>query len=85
MQDDERRGPSRYLALAGIGLIGVIIAEIFGGSKGLGFLIRRAADTFDSALMYAVLLVLVIVSLTLIQATRSLEAYVAPWRRVRSV
>jgi NitT/TauT family transport system permease protein len=69
----------------GRGLIGVIIAEIFGGSKGLGFLIRRAADTFDSALMYAVLLVLVIVSLTLIQATRSLEAYVAPWRRVRSV
>ena len=69
----------------GRGLIGVIIAEIFGGSKGLGFLIRRAADTFDSALMYAVLLVLVIVSLTLIQATRSLEAYVAPWRRVNSV
>jgi len=69
----------------GRGLIGVIIAEIFGGSKGLGFLIRRAADTFDSALMYAVLLVLVVVSLTLIQATRSLEAYVAPWRRVNSV
>ncbi len=69
----------------GRGLIGVIIAEIFGGSKGLGFLIRRAADTFDSALMYAVLLVLVVVSLTLIQATRSLEAHVAPWRRVNSV
>ena len=69
----------------GRGLIGVIIAEIFGGSKGLGFLIRRAADTFDSALMYAVLFLLVVVSLTLIQLTRSLEAYVAPWRRVDKV
>lgn len=66
----------------GRGLIGVIIAEIFGGSKGLGYLIQRAADTFNSSLMYAVLLLLVIVSLSLIQLTRWLEAYVAPWRRI---
>ena len=66
----------------GRGLIGVIIAEIFGGSKGLGYLIQRAADTFNSSLMYAVLLLLVIVSLSLIQFTRWLEAYVAPWRRM---
>jgi ABC-type nitrate/sulfonate/bicarbonate transport system permease component len=32
--------------------------------------------------MYAVLLVLVIISLSLIQFTRWLEAYVAPWRRI---
>lgn len=69
----------------GRGLVGVVIAEIFGGSKGLGYLIQRSADTFNSALMYAVLLLLVIVSLSLIQATRWLEAYVAPWRRLDSV
>ncbi len=69
----------------GRGLIGVVIAEIFGGSKGLGYLITRSADTFNSALMYAVLLLLVIVSLTLIQITRSLEAYVAPWRQIDKV
>ncbi|MGH6922998.1 MAG: ABC transporter permease [Propylenella sp.] len=66
----------------GRGLIGVIIAEIFGGSRGLGYLITRAADTFNSSLMYAVLFLLVVVSLTLIQVTRWLEAYVAPWRRL---
>ncbi len=69
----------------GRGLIGVVIAEIFGGSKGLGYLITRSADTFNSALMYAVLLLLVVVSLTLIQITRSLEAYVAPWRQIDKV
>jgi NitT/TauT family transport system permease protein len=69
----------------GRGLIGVIIAEIFGGSQGLGYLIQRSADTFNSRLMYAVLLVLVIISLSLIQFTRWLEAYVAPWRRVDTV
>ena len=66
----------------GRGLIGVVIAEIFGGSKGLGYLITRSADTFNSPLMYAVLFLLVVVSLSLINFTRWLEAYVAPWRRI---
>lgn len=66
----------------GRGLVGVIIAEIFGGSQGLGYLIQRSADTFDSALMYSVLFVLVAISLTLVQFTRWIEAYVAPWRKI---
>jgi len=69
----------------GRGLIGVIIAEIFGGSYGLGYLVQRSADTFNSSLMYAVLFLLVVVSLSLIQITRWLEAYVAPWRRIDGV
>ncbi len=69
----------------GRGLVAVIIAEIFGGSRGLGYLVSRSADTFDSALMYAVLLLLVIVSLSLVQLTRWLEAYVAPWRRLEGL
>lgn len=64
------------------GMVGVIIAEIFGGSKGLGYLITRAADAFKPELLYAVLFVLVVVSLTLIQITRWAEAKVAPWRRI---
>jgi hypothetical protein len=35
--------------------------------------------------MYAVLFLLVVVSLTLIQVTRWLEAYIAPWRRIDSL
>jgi NitT/TauT family transport system permease protein len=69
----------------GRGLVAAIIAEIFGGSQGLGYLIQRSADTFDSALMYAVLLVLVAISLALVQLTRWLEAYVAPWRRIETL
>ena len=69
----------------GRGLIGVVIAEIFGGSNGMGYLVNRAADTFNSSLMYAVLFLLVVVSLSLIQATRWLEAYVAPWRRIEGL
>lgn len=65
----------------GRGLVAVIIAEIFGGSNGLGFLLTRAADTFNSELMYAVLLLLVIFSLSLIKITKMLETWIAPWRQ----
>ena len=66
----------------GWGLIGVVIAELFGGSNGLGFLIQRSADTFNTAMTFAVLLLLIVMSLSLINFTRWLEAYVAPWRNV---
>ncbi len=65
----------------GRGMVGVIIAEIFGGSNGLGFLIVRSADTFNSELMYAVLLLLVIISLSFIKITRMIEVNIAPWRQ----
>ncbi len=65
----------------GRGMVAVIIAEIFGGSNGLGFLITRSADTFNSELMYAVLLLLVIISLSFIKITKLIEVYVAPWRQ----
>lgn len=69
----------------GRGLVGVVIAEIFGGSNGLGYLISRSADTFNSELMYAVLLLLAIISLSLIKITRILEVYVAPWRQINKL
>ena len=64
----------------GRGLIGVVIAELFGGSNGLGYLIQRSADTFNTAMNFAVLLLLIVMSLSLINFTRWLEGYVAPWR-----
>jgi NitT/TauT family transport system permease protein len=60
----------------------VVIAELFGGSNGLGYLIQRSADTFNTAMTFAVLLLLIVMSLSLINFTRWLEAKVAPWRNV---
>jgi ABC-type nitrate/sulfonate/bicarbonate transport system permease component len=64
----------------GRGLVGLTIAEILGGSRGIGFLIVRSADSFNAPLMFGVLFILVMVSLGLIQITRWTEAKVAPWR-----
>ena len=60
----------------------MVIAELFGGSNGLGYLIQRSADTFNTAMTFAVLLLLIVMSLSLINFTRWLEAKVAPWRNV---
>lgn len=62
------------------GLVGMVIAEIFGGNNGLGYVTQRAGETFNSALLYAALLILVIIALTFVQGVRWLEIKAAPWR-----
>jgi NitT/TauT family transport system permease protein len=62
------------------GLVGMVIAEIFGGNRGLGYLTQRAGETFDAPLLYGVLLILVVFSLSFVQGIRWVERKVAPWR-----
>jgi len=63
------------------GLVGMLIGELLGGSgEGLGYVLDRAADRFDSATLFAVLLLLAVMSVGLVQFTRWAERRVAPWR-----
>jgi ABC-type nitrate/sulfonate/bicarbonate transport system permease component len=63
------------------GLVGMLIGELLGGGgNGLGFLLDRAGDRFDAAMLYAVLIILAVLSVSLIQSMNLLERRVAPWR-----
>jgi len=63
------------------GLVGMLIGELLGGGgNGLGFLLQRAGQQFDAPMLYAVLLLLAVMSVSLIQAVRWLEVRAAPWR-----
>ncbi|MFI8890402.1 ABC transporter permease [Streptomyces paradoxus] len=63
------------------GLVGMLIGELLGGSgEGLGFLLNRAGDNFDSATMYAILIILAVMSVGLVQSMNVLERRAAPWR-----
>jgi NitT/TauT family transport system permease protein len=63
------------------GLVGMLIGELLGGGgNGLGFLLDRAGDRFDAPMLYAVLIILAVMSVSLIQFMNWLERRVAPWR-----
>lgn len=65
------------------GLVGMLIGELLGGGgAGLGFLLDRAGDRFDSPMLYGTLLILAVFSVGLVQSMNYLERRVAPWRAV---
>jgi NitT/TauT family transport system permease protein len=66
-------------------LVVTIIAEMIASSRGMGYVIMRAVDEFNSAKLFSMILILVIVSMTLVTGMRRLEAWVAPWREKSSV
>lgn len=63
------------------GLVGMLIGELLGGGgQGLGFLLDRAGDQFDSPMLYGTLLILAVLSVGLVQGMRWVERRAAPWR-----
>lgn len=49
----------------GRGLIGVVVADLFGASAGLGLSLQRSAQAFDTANIYAVTLLLAVLGIVL--------------------
>lgn len=65
----------------GRGLIGAFVAEMFGASAGLGYLIIRAGFEFKPDVLLGGVLVLAMLSLLLTEGVRWLGARIAPWQR----
>ena len=66
-----------------LALVGVVVGEFIGTSRGLGALIIGAQGTMDTPLMFAVLVVIAVLGLVLYQATLSLERWLlAPYTRI---
>lgn len=63
------------------GLLGLFIGEIFTGLNGIGYIITLAQKTFDTAQMFAMLLVFVLFCVAMVSATQLLERKVMEGRR----
>lgn len=63
------------------GLLGLFIGEIFTGVNGIGYIITLAQKTFDSAELYAMLLVFVLFCVAMVSATQWFERKVMEGRR----
>ncbi len=65
----------------GRGLVGMVIAEFYTSIAGLGYLIVRYANAFETAKLFVPIVVLMVMGVLLIQGARALELWIAPWQR----
>lgn len=61
-------------------LIGPVIGEFMASSEGIGFLIKNATDTLNTAGVFAGLTLLMVMALILSAILRAVEHYVLSWR-----
>lgn len=62
-------------------LAAVVVSEMFGGSRGIGFLMIAASKKFDSAMLFAMLIIIVVAALVVVRGVDFLEAKLAPWQK----
>ena len=62
------------------GLTAVIVAELFGSTRGLGYMVRLEADRFQSAKSYAAIVMLCVIALILLNGLSWIEERATPWR-----
>jgi NitT/TauT family transport system permease protein len=65
----------------GRGLIGVVVAELFGSRAGLGRLISQSADSFNMPELFAGVVVLAAAGIVMTAGFSWLEARLVPWTR----
>jgi NitT/TauT family transport system permease protein len=65
----------------GRGLIGVVVAELFGSRAGLGRLISQSADAFNMPELFAGVIILAVAGIVMTSGFTWLERALVPWTR----
>lgn len=63
----------------GRGLIGVVVAELFGARSGLGLFIQQSAETFNMPALFAGVLILAFTGIALTTCFIWIEKNITPW------
>ncbi len=66
-------------------IVTALVAEMIASSAGMGYLMMRAVDSFNTAQMFAMILILVFFSVSVVALMRRIESWLAPWREAGSV
>lgn len=72
---------SGFKVAAVLSVTGAIVAEFVGASAGLGYLLLRASSNLDTALIFAVIVVLSMLGLLFSYLVEFTERLVMPWQR----
>lgn len=65
----------------GRGLVGMVVAEFYTSVAGLGYMIVRYANAFETAKLFVPIVILMAMGILLVQAAKALELRIAPWQR----
>ncbi len=65
-----------------LSVIGVLVVELFWADRGIGFLLNFAERQYDTPLLFAGILTLLIMNLTMYVALAVVQRLVMPWRYV---
>jgi NitT/TauT family transport system permease protein len=63
----------------GRGLIGVVVAELFGSRAGLGQLISQSADSFNMPNLFAAVVILAAAGIAMTAGFSWMEKHLVPW------
>lgn len=66
-------------------LIGAVVGELTASDRGIGYILKRASGTFDTAGVFAALMILMVVATILNQIVVYGERYVDRWRSTPSL
>lgn len=64
-----------------LAVIGVLVVELFWADRGIGFLLNFARGQFDTPLLFAGILALILMNLTMYIVIALLQRLLMPWRR----
>lgn len=64
----------------GRALLGVVVAELMASQAGLGFLLRDAAEVYDTARLLVAVVLLSVIGVGSFVGIRAIERRIAPWR-----
>src|SRR6185312_16004805 len=65
-------------------LIGAIVGELIASNRGLGFVLANASSQFDTAGVFATLIVIMLLSFLLNALVRAAEIRLMPWKSAES-
>ena len=66
----------------GRGLVGMIVAEFYTSVTGLGYMIVRYANAFETDKLFVPIVVVMVLGVGLMSLAKWVEARIAPWRRL---
>ncbi len=67
----------------GRGLVGMIVAEFYTSITGLGYMIVRYANAFETDKLFVPIVVVMAMGVGLMAIVKMVESHIAPWRKLR--